>query len=84
MFLEIWGPDGGFGEIIFVKYGTIFIIDKRVCHAGGFRGSGRRMQFCFSEQVLDVDHKQIKSGFTNCYHNWNASINVAEVREKFT
>ena len=61
MFLKVWAPGSLFGGIVFVKYGTIFIIDKEVVHAGGFSESGRRMQFCFSSRALDIEHKQIKT-----------------------
>ena len=53
MFLEVWPPDGGEGQLVFIKYGTVFFIDKSVYHAGGFSLGGSeasRIQFCFSEK----------------------------------
>ena len=80
MFLEVWAPGNLFGEIVFVKYGTIFIIDKEVVHAGGFSESGRRMQFCFSSKALDIEHKQIKTAV--CYHN--NDYDTDQVRSQFS
>ena len=81
MFLEVWAPGNLFGEIVFVKYGTIFIIDKEVVHAGGFSESGRRMQFCFSSKVLDIAPKQIKTGIIGRHNN---NYETDEVRSQFS
>ena len=81
MFLEVWAPGSLFGEIVFVKYGTIFSIDKEVVHAGGFSESSRRMQFCFSSRALDIEHKQIKTGIIG-YHNNN--YDAEQVRREFS
>ena len=85
MFLEVWPPDKLKGEMVFIKYGTIFFLDKTVVHAGGFSPGGDeafRMQFCFSDKVLDVEHFQVKSG-EEYVHNESQIVNDDEVRRDF-
>ena len=63
MFLEVWPPGKLVGQLAFLKFGTIFYLDKSVVHAGGFTPDGQeamRLQFVFSETALDVEHFQIK------------------------
>ena len=85
MFLEVWPPGKLEGELVFIKYGTIFFLDKTVIHAGGFSPGGDeafRMQFCFSDKVLDIEHFQVKSG-EEYVHNESQIVNDDEVRRDF-
>ena len=85
MFLEVWPPDQREGELVFIKYGTVFFLDKSVYHAGGFSPGGteaKRVQFCFSEVALDVGHFQVKGG-EEYEHNWAQIMNEEQVRTKF-
>ena len=85
MFLEVWPPGKLEGELVFIKYGTIFFLDKNVVHAGGFSPGGDeafRMQFCFSDKVLDIEHFQVKSG-EEYVHNESQIYNDDEVRRDF-
>ena len=34
MFLEVWPPNSSVGEVVYIKYGTIFCMDKTIVHAG--------------------------------------------------
>ena len=51
---------------MYVKYGTIFTIDYRTVHAGGFSNMehdmAERVQFCVSTSALDVEHCQLEVG----------------------
>ena len=52
-------------QLVFIKFGTVFYLDKSVVHAGGFKPDGKEvmiLQFVFSETALDTEHLQIKSG----------------------
>ena len=52
MFLEAWPPDKGEGQLVFIKYVTVFI-NKSVHHANCFspgESEASRIQFCFSEK----------------------------------
>ena len=86
MFLEVWPPDSQVEEVVFIRHGTIFCMDKRYVHAGGFLSptgsSAKRIQFCFSDQVLDVGHRQIKAGH-EYVHNNHQILNLTEVRDTF-
>ena len=86
MFLEVWPPDQREGEVVFIKYGTVFFLDKSVYHAGGFSPGGteaKRVQFCFSEVALDVGHFQVKGREEDYEHNVAQIINEEQVRTKF-
>ena len=85
MFLEVWPPGELVAQLVFIKFGTVFYLDKSVMHAGGFTPDGKeamRLQFVFSETVLDVEHYQIKSG-EEYLHNNQQIIDDAEVRTEF-
>ena len=83
-FLEVWPPGQLVAQLAFIKYGTIFYLDKSVIHAGGFAPNGSealRLQFVFSESALDVEHFQIKSG-EEFVHNYVQQMNDAQVRSE--
>ena len=85
MFLEVWPPGKLVGQLVFIKFGTVFYLDKSVVHAGGFTPGGDealRLRFVFSERALDIEHFQIKSG-EECLHDVQQIIDDAQVRTEF-
>ena len=85
MFIEVWRPGKLVAQLGFIKYGTVFYLDKSVMHAGGFTSDGKEamiLQFVFSEIALDLERFWIKSG-EEYVHNNQQIIDDAYVRTEF-
>ena len=92
LFLEVWkthksGEEPVMGNIVFVSYGTMIIVDNSLVHAGGIGYSDEpnlRMQFSFSNQALPIEHAQYKGCLETEYcMNSDQRVNLTQVRDEF-
>ena len=93
LFLEVWkthkpGEEPVMGDIVFVSYGTMIIVDNSLVHAGGIGYSDEpnlRMQFLFSNHALPIEHTQYEGSLeTEYFRNSDQRVTLTQVCDEFS
>lgn len=82
------GEEPVMGNIVFVSYGTMLIVDSSLVHAGGIGYSEEpnlRMQFAFSNHALPIEHTQYKGSLETEYcMNSDQRVTLTQVCDEFS